>query len=233
VEVAFNEPGFRPIERRLPHREYAGADHGTNPHRDGTTQAEGTNQPARWIVLRWTIHAGHGSTVEVADELQSKWHAVPMRGVVQRARDARVSVAGEIVGSFEGPGIVLLVGVTHDDDAVTAALLADKVYGLRIFEHHHARDRTCLPPSAPKEISAKDLGLPVLVISQFTLYAETKKGRRPTWDRAAPGPVAEPVVDAVAESLRGMGAQVATGRFGADMQVSFTNDGPMTVILDV
>ncbi|MGA1145913.1 MAG: D-aminoacyl-tRNA deacylase [Candidatus Nanopelagicales bacterium] len=156
-----------------------------------------------------------------------------MRGVVQRARDARVSVAGEIVGSFEGPGIVLLVGVTHDDDAVTAALLADKVYGLRIFEHHHARDRTCLPPSAPKEISAKDLGLPVLVISQFTLYAETKKGRRPTWDRAAPGPVAEPVVEAVAESLRGMGAQVATGRFGADMQVSFTNDGPMTVILDV
>ena len=82
-------------------------------------------------------------------------------------------------------------------------------------------------------MSAKDLALPVLVISQFTLYAETKKGRRPTWDRAAPGPVAEPLVDAVAEALRGMGAEVSTGRFGADMQVSFTNDGPMTVIVEV
>jgi D-tyrosyl-tRNA(Tyr) deacylase len=156
-----------------------------------------------------------------------------MRGVVQRAIDARVSVSGEVVGYFDGPGIVLLVGVTHDDDAATAELLADKVYGLRIFEHHHARDRACLPPSSPKEVSARDLTLPVLVISQFTLYAETKKGRRPTWERAAPGSVAEPLVDAVADALRVMGAQVATGRFGADMQVSFTNDGPMTVIIDV
>jgi D-tyrosyl-tRNA(Tyr) deacylase len=156
-----------------------------------------------------------------------------MRGVVQRAIDARVSVSGEVVGYFDGPGIVLLVGVTHDDDAATAELLADKVYGLRIFEHHHARDRACLPPSSPKEVSARDLTLPVLVISQFTLYAETKKGRRPTWERAAPGSVAEPLVDAVADALRVMGAQVATGRFGADMQVSFTNDGPMTVIVDV
>jgi D-tyrosyl-tRNA(Tyr) deacylase len=142
-------------------------------------------------------------------------------------------VSGEVVGYFDGPGIVLLVGVTHDDDAATAELLADKVYGLRIFEHHHARDRACLPPSSPKEVSARDLTLPVLVISQFTLYAETKKGRRPTWERAAPGSVAEPLVDAVADALRVMGAQVATGRFGADMQVSFTNDGPMTVIVDV
>ena len=142
-------------------------------------------------------------------------------------------MSGEVVGYFDGPGIVLLVGVTHDDDAATAELLADKVYGLRIFEHHHARDRACLPPSSPKEVSARDLTLPVLVISQFTLYAETKKGRRPTWERAAPGSVAEPLVDAVADALRVMGAQVATGRFGADMQVSFTNDGPMTVIIDV
>jgi D-tyrosyl-tRNA(Tyr) deacylase len=156
-----------------------------------------------------------------------------MRGVVQRAIDARVSVSGEVVGYFDGPGIVLLVGVTHDDDAATAELLADKVYGLRIFEHHHARDRACLPPSSPKEVSARDLTLPVLVISQFTLYAETKKGRRPTWERAAPGSVAEPLVDAVADALRVMGAQVATGRFGADMQVSFTNDGPVTVIIEV
>ena len=156
-----------------------------------------------------------------------------MRAIIQRARDARVSVAGEIVGSFDGPGIVLLVGVSHDDDHAKAATLADKVYGLRIFEHHHARDLACLPPSAPKEVSARDLGLPVLVISQFTLYAETKKGRRPTWEGAAPGPIAEPLVDAVAGALRGFGADVATGRFGADMQVTFTNDGPMTVIVEV
>ncbi len=156
-----------------------------------------------------------------------------MRAIIQRARDAQVSVAGEIVGSFEGPGIVLLVGVTHDDDDSTAATIADKAYGLRIFEHHHAKDLACLPPSTPKEVSARDLGLPVLVISQFTLYAETKKGRRPTWDRAAPGPIAEPLIDVVADALRGMGAQVSTGRFGADMQVTFTNDGPMTIIVEV
>lgn len=155
-----------------------------------------------------------------------------MRAVLQRATDASVSVDGQIVGSFEGPGIVLLVGVTHDDDASTAAALADKVYGLRVFEHRHAADRACLPPSAPREVSARDLGLPVLVISQFTLYAETKKGRRPTWDQAAPGPLAEPLVDAVAESLRKLGAVVHTGRFGADMKVAFTNDGPVTVIID-
>lgn len=144
-----------------------------------------------------------------------------------------MSVDGEVLGGFDGPGIVLLVGVTHDDDTTRAAAVADKVYGLRIFEHRHARDLTCLPPSAPREISARDLGLPVLVISQFTLYASTKKGRRPTWDAAAPGPVAEPLVEAVAQALRELGAEVSTGRFGADMQVTFTNDGPVTVILDV
>lgn len=156
-----------------------------------------------------------------------------MRAVIQRANGAKVSVDGEVLGSFDGPGIVLLVGITHEDDATGAAALADKVYGLRIFEHRHARDLTCLPPSAPREVSARDLGLPVLVISQFTLYASTKKGRRPTWDAAAPGPVAEPLVDAVAQALRDLGAEVHTGRFGADMQVTFTNDGPVTVILDI
>ena len=144
-----------------------------------------------------------------------------------------MSVDGQVVGSFDGPGIVLLVGVTHDDDDSTAETMADKVYGLRVFEHRHASDRTCLPPSSPREVSARDLGLPVLVISQFTLYADTRKGRRPTWDRAAPGPAAEPLVQAVAEALTRMGAQVSTGTFGADMQVTFTNDGPMTVILEV
>lgn len=143
-----------------------------------------------------------------------------------------MSVEGQVVGSFEGPGIVLLVGVTHEDDESTARALADKVYGLRIFEHHHAADLACLPPSAPREVSARDLGLPVLVISQFTLYASTKKGRRPTWDAAAPGPVAEPLVESVAQALRDLDAPVHTGRFGADMQVSFTNDGPVTIVLD-
>lgn len=156
-----------------------------------------------------------------------------MRAILQRANGAQVTVGGVVVGSFAGPGIVLLVGVTHDDDESTAEAMADKVYGLRIFEHHHAADRACLPPSFPKEVSARDLGLPVLVISQFTLYADTRKGRRPTWDRAASGDVAEPLVQAVVDALTRMGARVSTGRFGADMQVSFTNDGPMTVILEV
>lgn len=162
-----------------------------------------------------------------------KWHPFGMRAVLQRAAGAQVSVDGNIIGAFDGPGIVLLVGATHDDDLAKAAALADKAYGLRIFEHHHATDQACLPPSAPREVSARDLGLPVLVISQFTLYASTKKGRRPTWDAAAPGPVAEPLVDAVAQALRDLGAPVHTGQFGADMQVTFTNDGPITVIIDV
>jgi len=166
-------------------------------------------------------------------EQQVKWHPGFMRGVLQRAAGAQVKVDGEVVGSFSGPGIMLLVGVTHDDDESKAATLADKVYDLRVFEHRHATDVACLPPSTPREVSARDLGLPVLVISQFTLYAETKKGRRPTWDQAAPGAVAEPLVDAVAQALRDLGAPVSTGRFGADMQVSFTNDGPVTVIIEV
>ena len=88
-------------------------------------------------------------------------------------------------------------------------------------------------PDAAKEVSASDLGLPVLVVSQFTLYADTRKGRRPTWDAAAPGPVAEPLVVVVADELRSRGAEVATGRFGADMRVGLVNDGPTTIIIDV
>jgi D-tyrosyl-tRNA(Tyr) deacylase len=136
-----------------------------------------------------------------------------------------------IVGSFEGPGLVVLVGVTHDDIPARAARLADKVYDLRIFDASHAI--APLPADASRELSASDLGLPVLVISQFTLYGETKKGRRPTWDAAAPRPVAEPLVDAVVARLRERGAVVGTGVFGADMQVSLTNDGPITVILEI
>jgi D-aminoacyl-tRNA deacylase len=126
-------------------------------------------------------------------------------------------VAGETVGSLSAPGLVVLVGVTHSDTEEIAAALARKVYYLRIL-----RD----------EKSCADTGAPLLVISQFTLYAETRKGRRPTWQAAAPGQVAEPLVTAFAEALRELGASVQTGVFGADMAVMLVNDGPVTLILD-
>lgn len=153
--------------------------------------------------------------------------------MVQRADGASVAVAGTVVGSFDGPGLVVLIGITHDDDEPLAFSLADKIYDLRIFGHEHARVAgVSLAPDVGREVSASDLGLPVLVISQFTLYAETRKGRRPTWDAAAPGQLAEPLVDAFAERFRARGARVATGIFGADMRVQLVNDGPMTITLD-
>ncbi len=155
-----------------------------------------------------------------------------MRAVVQRSRGAHVSVDGEVVGSFDGPGLVLLVGVTHDDTPASAARLADKAYDLRVFGPEHSADGTEATEPG-REVSASDLGLPILVISQFTLYGETRKGRRPTWDAAAPRPVAEPLVDEVVRRLRERGASVSTGVFGADMQVSLTNDGPITILLEV
>jgi D-tyrosyl-tRNA(Tyr) deacylase len=154
-----------------------------------------------------------------------------MRAVVQRVDGADVGVAGDVVGSLEGPGLLILVGVTHTDDVAIARRLAQKAYDLRIFDA--SRMEACVAPGGSREVSAADLGLPVLVVSQFTLYADTRKGRRPTWDAAAPGPVAEPLVAAVADELRARGATVATGRFGADMRVSLVNDGPVTVIIDV
>ena len=138
-----------------------------------------------------------------------------MRVVVQRVTRARVLVDGEVVGAVERPGLLALVGVTHDDTA-DAAALARKVAGLRILRG---------------ERSALDEGAPVLVVSQFTLYADTRKGRRPSWSAAAPGPVAEPLVEAFAGELRGAGLEVATGRFGADMAVELVNDGPVTLLL--
>jgi len=126
-------------------------------------------------------------------------------------------VSGATVGTLPRPGLVVLVGVTHSDTAGVAAALARKVYYLRIL-----RD----------EKSCADTGAPLLVISQFTLYAETRKGRRPTWQAAAPGPVAEPLVTAFADALRELGGSVQMGVFGADMQVMLVNDGPVTVILD-
>jgi D-aminoacyl-tRNA deacylase len=141
-----------------------------------------------------------------------------MRAVVQRVTEASVSVDGQVIGAIREPGLVALVGVTHDDTLEQAAKLAAKLYGLRVLDG---------------EKSAADVGAPLLVISQFTLYADLAKGRRPSWSAAAPGPVAEPLVDAVIKELRTLGARVETGRFGADMKVALVNDGPLTIIIDL
>jgi D-tyrosyl-tRNA(Tyr) deacylase len=157
-----------------------------------------------------------------------------MRAVVQRVDGAFVTVAEQEVGRIEGPGLMVLIGVTHDDDDAISKRLADKVYDLRIFDSAALRDSdVCIPPGSAREVSASDLGLPVLVVSQFTLYADTTKGRRPTWDAAAPGSVAEPLVDVFVTQLRHRGARVATGRFGADMRVHLVNDGPVTIVVEI
>lgn len=140
-----------------------------------------------------------------------------MRLVVQKALEGSVSIDGEVVGRLSGPGLVVLAGITHDDDAALVRRMAEKLWGLRILDD---------------ERSASDAGAPLLVVSQFTLYANARKGRRPSWSAAAPGPVSEPLVDAFVTTLRDLGAHVETGRFGADMQVSLVNDGPMTLVLD-
>lgn len=139
-----------------------------------------------------------------------------MRTVLQRVSAARVRVAGETVGQI-GPGLVALVGATHDDGPAQVATTVRKIAELRIM---------------PGEISVLDAGGEVLVVSQFTLYADTRKGRRPSWGAAAPGDVAEPLVDAVADGLRERGLTVATGRFGADMAVDIHGDGPVTILVD-
>ena len=141
-----------------------------------------------------------------------------MRAVLQRVSRASVTVDGEVVGELTRPGLLALVGVTHDDGPEQVATMARKIADLRIL-----RD----------ERSVLDDGAPVLVVSQFTLYADTRKGRRPSWNAAAPGPVAEPVVEQVVAALRARGVEVQTGRFGALMQVELVNDGPVTILLDV
>ena len=143
-----------------------------------------------------------------------------MRAVVSRVSTAAVSVDGEVVGEI-GPGLLSLVGVARTDDADKARALARKMHELRIFSGDDG------------EVSAADLGLPLLVVSQFTLYADTRKGRRPSWQDAAPGEQAEPLVAEVVAELRRRGATVATGVFGARMQVASVNEGPMTLVLEV
>jgi D-tyrosyl-tRNA(Tyr) deacylase len=140
-----------------------------------------------------------------------------VRAVVQRATRASVTVDGAVVGSFEGQGLVVLVGVTPGDGPAQVEHIARKIAELRIL-----RD----------ERSAAEVDAPVLVVSQFTLYGDTRKGRRPTWNAAAAGPVAEPLVDAVVADLRARGLTVPTGVFGADMAVELVNDGPVTLLLE-
>jgi D-tyrosyl-tRNA(Tyr) deacylase len=143
-----------------------------------------------------------------------------VRAVVSRVSSASVTVEGAVVGEI-GRGLLALVGVGRDDDAGRALALARKISELRVF------------PTGDGARSVGDLGLPALVVSQFTLYADTRRGRRPSWDGAAPGEVAEPLVTAVVAELRRRGTAVATGVFGARMSVASVNEGPMTLLLDV
>jgi D-tyrosyl-tRNA(Tyr) deacylase len=140
-----------------------------------------------------------------------------VRAVLQRAASASVSVDGEVVGRIEEPGLVVLLGITHDDGPDQVAWMVRKIRDLRIMR---------------EERSVADLGAPVLVISQFTLYGDARKGRRPTWLAAAPGEVSEPLYNAVCAGLEEQGTRVERGVFGADMTVELANDGPVTMILE-
>ena len=139
-----------------------------------------------------------------------------MRAVVQRVTSASVTVEDRVVGSI-GPGLLVLLGVTHDDGPAQVEAMARKLHELRVLRG---------------EQSCASAGAPLLVVSQFTLYGDTRKGRRPSWSEAAPGPVAQPVVEDVVAALRQRGAQVETGVFGADMAVALVNDGPVTLVLE-
>ena len=140
-----------------------------------------------------------------------------MRAVIQRVLSASVRVDGEVVGELDGPGLLVYLGVTHDDGDAEVVWTARKIWDLRLL-----RD----------EQSASDVGAPVLVVSQFTLYGDARKGRRPTWQAAAPGPVSEPAYDAVCAELERLGARVERGVFGADMRVTSVGDGPVTLFLE-
>jgi D-tyrosyl-tRNA(Tyr) deacylase len=141
-----------------------------------------------------------------------------VRAVVQRVSRAAVSVAGEVVGRIDEAGLAVLIGVTHTDSAAVAEKMADKLWGLRILDG----ERSC-----------SDLGAPLLIVSQFTLYGDARKGRRPSWVAAAPASVAQGLVEAVVAGLRSRGALVATGVFGAQMEVELLNDGPFTVLIEL
>lgn len=140
-----------------------------------------------------------------------------MRVILQRVERAQVTVSGEVVGRIDEPGLVALVGITHEDGDAEVAKLADKTWNLRLLDG----EKSCADEQAP-----------ILAVSQFTLYGDARKGRRPSWSKAAPGPVSEPLFEQYVSALRGLGATVETGRFGAEMKVELVNDGPFTVVLD-
>jgi D-tyrosyl-tRNA(Tyr) deacylase len=145
-----------------------------------------------------------------------------VRALVQRVASASVTVSGELVGAI-GPGLCVFVGVAHDDGWATAERLARRLWELRIFEDG----------GGLTNLSAAELGRELLVVSQFTLYADTSRGRRPSFVKAAPAELAEPLVEALVEQLRLLGATVASGRFGASMSVELVNDGPFTILLEL
>lgn len=144
-----------------------------------------------------------------------------MRAVVQRVQAARVEVGGEPVGEI-GPGLAVLIGVTGTDALADARVLAGKVAGLRVFADH----------AGAMNLSVRDVGGSVLAVSQFTLYGDARRGRRPSFTRAAPPETAEPLVEEVVRLLREEGLEVSTGRFGAHMSVHLINDGPVTIVLE-
>ena len=153
---------------------------------------------------------------------QPVWWNVAVRAVVQRVTSARVRVGGMVTGEI-GLGLCVLVGVTHDDTPAAAARMAAKLTAVRLFGDE----------AGVMNRSVGDAGGSVLVVSQFTLYGDAGRGRRPSWSAAAPGPVAEPLVDAVADGLRAAGLNVETGMFGAAMEVELVNDGPVTLIIEI
>jgi len=140
-----------------------------------------------------------------------------VRAVVQRVLSASVQAGDEVIGSIDGPGLLVFLGVTHSDGPAEVSWMARKVWELRIMRG---------------EKSASDLNAPVLVVSQFTLYGDVRKGRRPTWNAAAPGPVSEPIYYELCLELERLGAKVSRGNFGADMLVHLVNDGPVTMLLE-
>ena len=144
-----------------------------------------------------------------------------MRAVVQRVRSASVTIAGETVGAIDA-GLVVLVGVTHDDTPEQARWLAEKIVGLRIFNDEAGKMNRDLA----------DVGGAMLIVSQFTLYGDCRKGKRPSFIAAAPPPIAIPLYEAFINGVKALGIAVACGQFGADMQVALVNDGPVTLIVD-
>ena len=170
-------------------------------------------------VIRAACHAAAAPGGTSTGRLRGRGNIGSVR-VVQRVTSARVVVDGAVVGELRPArqGLLALVGVTHTDDVAVARKMAEKLWRLRILDD---------------EASAADMQAPILVVSQFTLYADTMKGRRPSWNAAAPGSLAEPLVDELAAALRELGAHVETGIFGAHMQVELVNDGPVTVLLEL